>query len=150
VRFIESTYPVIVLLGDRPIDAAVIRTMDGHFRRCFDAGKRYALLTATPPNTNYLDAKGRKLVADWANEPHMRELSRKFCIGTATVITSALARGVYTALTWIWTPTSPVKTVSSVAQGIDYCFERLRTERIPFPESEELLRRRIIDTVGPT
>jgi hypothetical protein len=150
VRFIESTYPVIILLGDRPIDSAVVRTMDGHFRRYFDAGKRYALLTASPPNTNYLDAKGRKLVADWANEPHVREFSRKLCVGTATVITNALARGVYTALTWIWTPTSPVKPVSSVAQGIAYCFERLRAEKIALPESEELLSGRIVDAVGPT
>jgi hypothetical protein len=150
VRFIESTYPVIILLGDRPIGEQEIRTMDGHFRRYFDAGKRYAILTATPPNTNYLDAKGRKLVADWANQPDVREFSRKLCVGTATVITSALARGVYTALMWIWTPTTPVKPVSSVTEGIDYCLERLRAEKIELPSAVDAFSRRILDAVGPT
>lgn len=150
MRFIESTYPVIILLGDRPVDELEIRTMDGHFRRYFDAGKRYAILTATPPNTNYLDAKGRKLIADWANQPHVREHSKKLCVGTATVITSALARGVYTALMWIWTPNTPVKPVSSVTEGIDYCFERLRAEKIALPEAIDVLSRRILDAVGPT
>lgn len=150
MRFIESTYPVIVLLGDRLIDEQEIRTLDGHFRRYFDAGKRYAILTATPPNTHFLDAKGRKLIADWANQPDVREFSRKLCVGTATVITSALARGVYTALTWIWTPTTPVKPVSSVTEGIDYCLERLSAEKIELPSSLDVLSRRIVDAVGPT
>jgi hypothetical protein len=150
VRFIETAYPVIVLVGDRTIDEAEIRTLDGNFRRYFHAGKRYAILTAVPPNTSYLDAKGRKLISDWAKQRDVSEFSRKLCVGTATVITSALARGAYTALMWIWTPTTPVQPVSSVTEGIDYCFERLRIEKVALPESVDVLRRRILDAAGPT
>jgi hypothetical protein len=144
VKFLDSTYPVIVLLGDRMVDEEEIRSLDENFRRYFRAGKRYAILTAQPPNKNYLDAKGRKLIADWASQPEVRESSKQLCVGTASLITSAIARGVFTALTWIWTPPTPVRLVGSVEEGVDYCLDRLRMESVALPEPEAALRNRVL------
>jgi hypothetical protein len=148
VKFIDNAYPVIVLVGDRMIDEAEIRTLDEHFRRYFLAGKRYAILTAQPPDKNYMDAKGRKLIAEWADQPDVREYSKKLCVGTASLITSAIARGVFTALTWIWTPPTPVRLVGSVTEGLDYCLERLRAENVPLAEAEAVVRGKVRAAVG--
>lgn len=148
MRFIETAYPVIVLLGDRMIDEAEIRALDENFRRYFRASKRYAIFTAQPPDKNYLDANGRKLIAAWADQPDVREFSKKLCVGTASLITSAIARGVFTALTWIWTPPTPVRLVGSVTEGLDYCLERLRLENVPLLEPEDVVRRKVQSVVG--
>jgi hypothetical protein len=144
VQFLDTAYPVIVLLGDRMVDEGEIRTLDENVRRYFRAGKRYAILTAQPPNKNYLDAKGRKLIAEWANQPDVREFSKKLCVGTASLISSAIARGVFTALTWIWTPPTPVRLVGSVEEGVDYCLERLLAEKIELPVPAAALRSRVL------
>jgi hypothetical protein len=148
VQFLDTAYPLIVLLGDRMVDEEEIRALDQNFRRYFKAGKRYAILTAQPPNKNYLDAKGRKLIAEWANQPDVRDFSKKLCVGTASLITSAIARGVFTALTWIWTPPTPVRLVGSVEEGTDYCLERLQAEHVELPEPAAALRSRVLGLVS--
>ncbi len=110
------------------------------FERYFVRGDRYATLFVSPKNADAVGAKERKLIVDYANNPRVKEYSKKLCIASATVIENTLMRGTLTAIQWFWTPAAPFKAVASLEAGIDYCLDALDRARIPLPRSAAAIR----------
>ena len=86
MRFVDTTFPLIVSVGSSAYDQAELDDMIRGFEKYFARGERYALLNYTPGKPTLPDARYRRLIAEWANQPRVRDLSRKLCVGSATVV----------------------------------------------------------------
>jgi hypothetical protein len=64
------------------------------------------------------DAKVRNLLAE--NSKVLDPLSKKYNLGTATLMKSTLARGVLTAIHWINPPVYPWAVVGTPEEGVEY------------------------------
>jgi hypothetical protein len=64
------------------------------------------------------DAKVRNLLA--ASSKKLDPLSARYNVGTATVISSTLARGVLTAIHWINPPAYPWSVSATPEDGVEY------------------------------
>lgn len=120
MKLIDSMFPFLVMVSGERADEAEIRSMDEHFRRLFAKNERYVLLNV-PPTNQSAGAKERKLIADWANQPHIDEGIRRCCAASAIVMTSAVGRGALTAILWVWRPPVHLEIVSDVRSGVGYC-----------------------------
>lgn len=125
MRFVDTTFPLIIAIGSNAFDQAEFDSMAAGFERYFQRGERYALITYAPHGPLLPDARYRKLVADWANTPRVRELSARLCVGSATVVQSAVMRGAMTAILWLWTPPSPHCAVATPYEAVEWCLDRL-------------------------
>jgi hypothetical protein len=77
------------------------------------------------------DAKVRNLLAE--NSKLLDPLSKKYNLGTATLMKSALARGVLTAIHWINPPVYPWAVVATPEEGVEYLRGCLIKAGLPVP-----------------
>jgi hypothetical protein len=140
LRFIEDCFPLLVTVGPKRWDPGEIEQMTHGFERYFVRGDRYATLFVSPKGADAVGAKERKLIVDYANNPRVKEYSKKLCVASATVIENTLMRGTLTAIQWFWTPAAPFKAVASVEAGLHYCLDELDRARIPLPRSAAALQ----------
>jgi hypothetical protein len=131
MRFVDDFFPLLVVVHGPRFDDGEFREMVDGYERYFERDERYAILTVSPGDSVTLGARERKLIADWANTPRVHEVSKRLCVGTATVVPSRLARGALTALLWFWTPASPFHPVTTVDEGLAFCFQSLERANVP-------------------
>jgi hypothetical protein len=105
------------------------------FERYFLRGERYALISYTAEGGGLPGACDRKRIAEWANQPRVRALSARLCVGSAPVVQSALMRGTMTALLWFWEPACPLRLATTPTEAIDWCLDRLEEEGVSVPRS---------------
>lgn len=141
MKIYGETFPVLVAVGPWRYDEESMQAMSLAYEPYFEQDLPYALLSVSPRDAAPTGAKERRVIADWANSPRVRERSGKLCAGSAVLVPSALARGAFTALLWFWTPPSPLRPVGTIDEGLDYCFERLAAKHIPLRASPESIRR---------
>ena len=143
MHFFEGAWPLLVSVGPmQTTDVELEQTWAG-YERYFARGERYALMTVSPREAQSPGARERKRMADWANTPRVREFSKKLCVGSATVVPSAIMQGALTAILWLWKPAAPHLAVRTVADGLTFCLERLAAEKVPIPQGPEALRRAV-------
>lgn len=141
MSFFEGALPLLVHVGPRTYSDADVQELiegyEGYFRR----GERYAVLSFSTSLTGSVPARQRKQLIDWLQTPRVRELAGRFCVGGATVVASALARGAMTALNWFWKPPFPSLSVATSEEGIDWCLDQLAAAGVPLPRGREETRR---------
>jgi hypothetical protein len=140
VLFVDDYFPLLLCIGPKHFDEAAVAEMAAGYERYFVRGDRYSLITCSPRDA-VTDARGRKMIVDWANSPRVRQKSRELCVGSSTVVPNALARGALTALLWLWKPSSPHHVVASSEEGIDWCLARIAEARLVLPGSSADVRR---------
>lgn len=140
MRFIDEAFPLLVTVSGPSLDDAELREIAAGYEQYFARGERYANLTITPRNARLPGPAERKLIADWANRPHVVSYTKSLCVGSAAVVQSPLARGVLVALQWLWTPPIPFLSVGTVAEGIDFCVERLAAEGVPLRRPASIVK----------
>jgi len=138
--FIDDSFPLVITISAPVFDANEVRSMANGFERYFGRGERYALLSASPRNAPSPGPNERKLIADWANDPRVRDFSRRLCIASATVVPNPLARAAMAVIIAIWKPPLPQEMVPTVERGLDYCLQRIRDERLPIQKPVEIMR----------
>ncbi len=138
MKLIDATFPLLVMVSGDKADDAEIRAMDEQFRKLYARGERYVLITVPPKNAGAMAAKERKMIADWASQPHVHEGTKRCCAGSAVVVTSAMGRGALTAILWVWRPPVHLEIVSDVKTGIDYCVNVAQKAglRLPYPAEQ--------------
>ncbi len=145
VRFIDTTFPIIMVVGEAEHGDEQLRQLRVGWERFFARGERYASINYYPKNTKLPDAKTRKSITDWASSPRIHEMSAKYCVGAAVVLQSAVTRGAFTALTWVWKPAFPQKAVATLDDAVAYCADQLAAADVPLrrsiPELIAMLRR---------
>lgn len=146
VRFVEDLFPLLISVGPTDgFDAHQVERMAAYYTRLFKRGKRYAVISCSPKGASATNARGRKLIVDWAQSKEVREMSAKLCVGSATLVPNALARGALTAILWVWTPAAPHLACATVEQALDWCLGRLRASHVALPEEPDEMRRRALE-----
>jgi hypothetical protein len=101
------------------------------FEEIHARGERFALVIDTRPLKTMPSATWRKELTDWTNNPRVQRNSGRFNVGAAIILTSVLARGIYTALLWVWKPPSPQFAAATMAEAVDWCCDRLAEAGVP-------------------
>jgi hypothetical protein len=144
VHFIDDAFPLIVTISAANFDEAEVRSMANGFERYFGRGERYTVLTVPGRGSTVPGQRERTLIAAWADQPRVRDFSRRLCVGSATVVMSPLARAAFSVITTIWRPPSPVEVVPSVERGLDYCLSRIHGERLKTTRPPEVVRGEVL------
>ena len=140
IRFVDDLFPLVLCLGPDVWNEEAVNDLAAGSERLFARGERYALITCSAEKSE-MGARTRKLITDWTNTPQVREKSRLLCIGSSTVVRSALHRGALTAIFWLWKPPSPHEAASTPEQAVDWCLDRLVAANMSLPRSREVLRK---------
>jgi hypothetical protein len=138
--FIDDAFPLIITVSGPVFDADEVRAMADGFERYFARGERYAVLSASPRSAATPGQRERKLIADWAGHPRIRDFSKRLCVGTATVAQNPITRAALTVIMALWKQAAPVEIVPGVAAGLDYCLRRLREENVAMSKPFDLVR----------
>ena len=138
--FIDDAFPLIITVSGPVFDADEVRALADGFERYFARGERYAVLSASPRNAAAPAQRERKLIADWAGHPRVRDFSKRLCVGSATVAQNAITRAALTVIMALWKPAAPFEIVSGVAPGLDYCLRRIREENLSMSKPSDLVR----------
>ncbi len=148
VELLDEASPLVLCVMPAVMNPGVVDAMATSFERLFQRGQRYALITCNRRGATGMLAKERRLVADWANQPRVREMSGKLCVGSATIIEGPVQRAALTAILWFWTPASPHQAAGNAIEAIDYCVARLEAAGLKMPMPRERLARTIAERMG--
>jgi hypothetical protein len=144
VQFIDDFFPLVVCVSPSRYDDVEMRRMFDGFRRYFERGERYALITHNPRDGEAASARARKAIVDWANLPDVRRQSAKLCVGSATVVANPLARGAMTAMLWLWKPANPHHMTATTEEAVDWAIQQLVDAQIALPQPRERLRESVL------
>jgi hypothetical protein len=109
VQFIDEAFPLIVRITAPTFDDAEVQSMANGFERYFGRGERYAVLTVLARGSAVPGQRERAMIAKWADQPRVRDFSKRLCVGSAAVVSSVLARAAFSVITAIWRPPTPVE-----------------------------------------
>ena len=140
MEFIDNWFPLIVTVREGSFDEAEMDQMASGGERYFRRAEPYAVLNTARLGANAPDARGRLRIAQWGNLPRVRQFSKLLCAGSATVMTFPWERRAATALSWLWTPASPCRSVSTVDEGLAYCLGALAERAVDLPRDPETFR----------
>ncbi|HEU4582977.1 MAG TPA: hypothetical protein VFS67_32180 [Polyangiaceae bacterium] len=140
MEFIDNWFPLIVTVREGSFDEAEMEQMATGWERYFRRAEPYAVLNTARLGANAPDARGRLRIAQWGNQPRVRQFAKLLCAGSATVMTFPWERRAATALSWLWTPPSPCRSVSSVDEGLAYCLGALAERGVDLPRDPETFR----------
>jgi hypothetical protein len=143
--FVEELFPLIIAIGPKlGHDEATIEHMDAAYEAYWARGERYSLISISPRNAPQPNARARKLIVDWASRPRVKEMSAKYCVGSASVVASAFLRGALTAILWLWTPASPHLAAGTHEEAIDYCLAQMEKAKLVLPRPAAEIRARAL------
>lgn len=142
--FMEETFPLIVCVAPKEWDEGQVEKMIAAWERYFARGERYALLSHAPRGGGLANAKLRRRIADWANEPRVRTISAELCVASSNVVRDPFSRAAARALLWFWKPPCPYQTSGAPSEALDWCLTRLRAARVSLGRTEDDLKQRIL------
>lgn len=142
--FIDDELPLIICISPRRHDERAIRMLGEGYERYFARGKKYALISATPRDAIPMGARERKAVADWAGSARVRQKSGELCVGSATIVKDAIAKGALTAILWLWKPANPHHVTTTPEDAVDWCIAQLQAAGVPLPSDPSEMRRRAL------
>lgn len=126
VELFEEHRPLVIVVSPAEANPAMIDALASAYERLFQRGRRYASISVSRRGGSTMGARERRAIAEWANSPRVREMSKELCVGSATIVESALQRAALTAIQWFWTPTAPHRAVATAAEAVDFCHERMK------------------------
>lgn len=139
-EFDDSLYPLVVVRTPARFHDDDFVGLFRRFEANFARRERYALLLDTTPVSHVPTATQRALISDW-EKAHVAD-TRRWNVGTALVVTSALVRGVLTALAWAVPDETPRVHVKTEAEAAEWCTRRLDEAGVPLRPSAGLGRLR--------
>ncbi len=139
--FALNHFPLVIVTSPEKVDDAEVRRMFARFDELYRAGKRYAVTMDTTATREMPTAKQRKLLADLSRAS--ADESRRWCVGVAMVVTSAVLRGVMTAVQWAAPAPTAMIHVPTLKEGVDWCCTRLTEEGLEIPAGLERYRARV-------
>jgi hypothetical protein len=79
------------------------------------------------------DARRRKLMTDWVNEPKTKELNELTNIASAIVVNSAVVRGALTAALWVVDQSAQMRAFSDADEATAWLIESARSRGLVVP-----------------
>jgi hypothetical protein len=100
--------------------------LQASYEHVFAAPNRHALIVDTTTLEEIPNAMLRRRMKDF--EDGRRPIIRVKNIGSAIVLSNALARGAFTALRWISPQPAPNKAFSSIREAARWCIEGIEAD----------------------
>ncbi|MEY2936442.1 MAG: hypothetical protein RL033_7191, partial [Pseudomonadota bacterium] len=136
--------PLVILVREGPTGAEEVEQLSRMFERRFASPEAFAVLSVAHRLVEPPDAIERHRLAAWGNRATMRTGCQRLCVGWATVAVRDAERRALTALLWLWKPSVPHESASTVPIAIDYCLSRLKHKRVALPSNEPAFRREVL------
>jgi hypothetical protein len=135
-------FPLVIMRFNKGgmTDADVDQLIAG-FTELYQRRTRYGIVGFAGGLRAAPNIRQRKKLAEWENST--RHLVRAWCVATALVIDSAIARGAVTAMRWISPAPSPEIVTSTELEAMEWVVPRMRAERLPGMAKAEALYERI-------
>lgn len=143
MRVYGDVFPLLVAVGPSQYDATAVKRLAESFEEYFQRGERYAVISIQPEGSVTPGASERKMMLDWLESPRVRHYAGELCVGAATIVHGRVMRGALTAVLWFWKPPFPMETVATLAEGVDYCVERLHASGVPLSAKPAELKQQI-------
>jgi hypothetical protein len=129
----ETMWPITVFsLGDTTTDDDW-RRMLAHYDAIYARRQVFFTITNGVSIRNLPSAGQRKLIAELARDRAAQ--AREWCIGSAVVLPSAVARGVMTAITWLAPPVNEQTFHETYDEALREAVRALQAKGIVVPES---------------
>lgn len=129
-------WPLFVTIVPSRFDADDLQAYIAEVNKLYARKQRFATLVDTTAVIELPGAAARRILAEWQNSTI--EQIRHYNVCTATVLSSTLVRGAMTAMHWLFKPPNEQVAVATLAEGFDFCVDRLEKDRQPL--SGELRR----------
>ena len=124
--FDESDFPLVRVHAHGQSADSDVEERLAFAKRLLQRREKVALVFDTTGGRP-LTARQRKMWADWLTEHDV--LVRKYLVGCAIVVDSALTRGVFTGVFWLWSPPMPYTFAATPRQAEAWARERLAEQR---------------------
>jgi len=125
-----SAWPLFVCnLG--PYEPGQPEALMRGFDEALARGERFASIIENQGIASIPPASERKKITAWMTRPEFQERQGRLNLASATIIRSAVARGVVTAFTWVWTPPTPQLYPATLLEAAEWCVGRLEEEGVP-------------------
>jgi hypothetical protein len=130
-------WPLVVVSMPAAIEVEDIVYLQASYEHVFAAPSRHALIVDTTTLEQIPDAMLRRRMKDF--EDGRRPIIRIKNIGSAIVLSNALARGAYTALRWISPQPAPNKAFSSLRDAARWCIDGIEADGQAVPSAAYML-----------
>lgn len=137
-RMDREAWPLVVLtLGSELTDEENTQ-MFADWSAVLARREKFVAITDARAVRSVGSAKQRKRTADWMRS--IDDQVKRYSLGHATVISSALVRGALTALSWLHKGAAPELHAANMLDACDWCVARLRAANVEIPTSLLVLR----------
>jgi hypothetical protein len=127
----QTMWPIVVFsAGERTTDDEW-RQMFAHYDDFYTRRQLFHPITDSTAARSFPTAGQRKLIADLSREHEER--SRRWCVGGAVVLTSTIARGVLTTITWLAPPVYKLTYHGTFASALDQAVRALEARGVTVP-----------------
>lgn len=103
------------------------------WQRLLDRRQTFIAITDTRAIQERGSPKQRALIADWTRS--IAPMVSRYSKGHAVVVQNGLIRGALTAINWLHKTPVPEAYFTQLGDAVDWCIERLETEKIPVSPS---------------
>jgi hypothetical protein len=141
IRIDSMQWPLVTWSahGLRTTDAELVEALD-HVKELMEevaSGEKIFVLTDLS-RSKAASASQRKVGAEFS--ARSAALQRRTVVGNAFVITSAVVRGVVTAVSWLRSSPVPTKVVATREEGLHFGLDLLEAHLSPLPPHLRALR----------
>jgi hypothetical protein len=137
IAFDDSRWPLVIIRYGTEVDEQefeeLLRLLDENIKRSLAA--RHKTCVIYDSTSGYqASPRIRKRQAEWMKQQSMA--TRVSCAGIAFVITSAMVRGVLTAVLWLSELPTPYTVVGSMHEAERWCEKQLAQHGFALPARE--------------
>lgn len=147
---VDSAFPIVVSAHPTSAGPTAVAHVLAAYEANFARERRFAFITRSLPGGTRLTAHDRLKIAEWANTPRVRELTRRWVVCSAAIVAGRLERGTMTALLWLWTPPSPHSTCATSEEAVGFCLARLEAAGLVRDDQRARLQARAMSLLGVT
>lgn len=137
LEFDVSMWPLVQVTMPHEMQVQDLVYLQESYEHIFAAPGRHALIVDTTTLDKIPDATLRRQMKEF--EDGRRPIIREKNIGSAIVLSNALARGAYTALRWISPQPAPNKAFSNVRDAARWCVEGIEADGQVVPAAAYIL-----------
>lgn len=133
-----ETWPLVVVTLGEGLQDDENASMFSDWAGILARREKFVAITDARAVRSVGSAKQRKLTADWMRS--VDDQVRRYSLGHATILSSALVRGALTALSWLHKGAAPEVHTGTMLEALDWCVGKLGEARIEIPTSVLVLR----------
>jgi hypothetical protein len=136
----ESMWPLVIVTFAGSISDEHWREMFRSYDRFYARREKFHVVNdGISVRTAAVSASQRRFIAE-AARAHA-DSSKRWCLGGATVLANAVARGIVTAITWVTPPAYKLTLHATLAEAVDEAIVTLERRAIAIPAAARAYRK---------